>query len=79
MGAAYLAKEAAALAFVADAFSHLKVIGHTAEAETLLQAAGVVPDEIVIALTEASSAEAYIDFAKRGRIWDREPKVRSVF
>jgi catalase len=78
-GAAYLAKEAAALAFVSDAFSHLKVIGYTAEAEALLQAAGVVADEGIIALPKASSAQAYVDTAKQGRIWDREPKVRSVF
>ena len=78
-GAAHLAKEAAALKFVMAAFSHLKVIGHTAEAATLLQVAGVVADASVIALATGGSAEAYIDTAKQGCIWDREPTVRSVF
>ena len=35
-GAATLAKEAAAVAFIHDAFAHLKVIGHSSEAQTLL-------------------------------------------
>ena len=40
-GAAMLAKEAAAVAFVHDAFSHLKVIGHSASATALMDKAGV--------------------------------------
>jgi catalase len=36
-------------------------------------------DSGVIALTNASSAETYLSEAAKGRIWDREPKVRTVF
>ncbi len=75
-GAAMLAKEAAAVAFVHDAFAHLKVIGHTASAQPLLDKAGVVPDAGIIAVT---AVDAYLTAASQGRIWDREPQVRTVF
>ena len=75
-GAPALQKEAAARQFVADAFAHLKVIGHTAAAAPLLQSVGVAADEDgVVALKKP---EAFITAAKGGRIWDREPKVREV-
>jgi len=75
-GAAMLTKEAAAVAFVHDAFAHLKVIGHTPGAQSLLDKAGVMPDAGVVALDKA---EAFLATASQGRIWDREPKVRAVF
>jgi len=75
-GAAMLIKEAAAVAFVHDAFAHLKVIGHTDGAQALMDKAGVVPDAGVVGLAEP---HAYLDAASKGRIWDREPSVRSVF
>ena len=75
-GAATLAKEAAAVAFVHDAFAHLKVIGHTLGAQALLDKAGVMPDAGVVALDKPG---AFLAAASQGRIWDREPKVRAVF
>ncbi len=75
-GAATLAKEAAAVAFVHDAFAHLKVIGHTAGAQALMDKAGVVTDAGVIGLAKP---QAFLDAAGKGRVWDREPSVRSVF
>ena len=72
-----LAAQPAAVGFVQDAFSHLKVIGHTADAEALLTKAGVLPDEGVVAVN-AGSAGAFIDQAGKGRIWGREPKVRPM-
>ncbi len=75
-GAAMLTKEAAAVAFVHDAFAHLKVIGHTADAQPLLDKAGVVPDAGIVPLTKA---HAFMVTASNGRVWDREPTVRSVF
>lgn len=66
-----LTKEAAAVAF-----AHLKVIGHTPGAQSLLDKAGVMPDAGVVALDKA---EAFLATASQGRIWDREPKVRAVF
>ena len=75
-GAATLAKEAAAVSWVHDAFAHLKVIGATKEAAALLQKAGVVQDVGVVSGTDVS---AYLKQAANGRIYDREPSVRTVF
>jgi len=77
-GAAEMAQDAAAVAFVHDAFAHLKVIGHTAAAAPLLEKAGVAPDTGVVALA-GSSVAAYVTAIKAGRIFAREPKVRKVF
>ena len=52
---AMLTKEAAAVAFVHDAFAHLKVIGHTDGAQALMDKAGVVPDAGVVALGKPGS------------------------
>jgi catalase len=76
-GTAALLGESAAVAWVHDAFAHLKVIGFSAEAEELLDAAGVVPDAGVVALEEDS--DAFVAAAAGGRIWDREAAVRSVY
>lgn len=78
-GATALLGEAAAIAWVHDAFAHLKVIGHTKAAQPLLDAAGVAPDAGVVALAETADASGYIDTAANGRIWDREPSVRTVY
>ena len=76
-GRKLLATEAAAVAWVHDAFQHLKVIGGTAPASTaLLDAAGVVPDAGVLIGTDTAP---YLDTAAKGRIYDREPSVRTVF
>ena len=75
-GAAMLQKEAAAVAWVHDAFAHCKVIGATEAAQPLLDAAGVIPDEGVLVGTDA---DAFLATAAKGRIWDREPKVRTVY
>jgi catalase len=81
-GAAQLAAEAVAVNWVRDAFAHLKVIGHTAEAGPLFAAAGVMlddPPEGVIALTAAGSLAGFTSAASAGRVWAREPAVRKVF
>jgi catalase len=78
-GAAQLATEAAAIDFVRDAFGHLKIIGHTAGAAALLNAAGVAQqaDDGVVALRRGGDAKSFIVAAKRHRVWDREPRLRS--
>ena len=78
-GVKQLLGEAAAVAWVHDAFAHLKVIGHTAAAQPLLDAAGVVADAGVVAMVKPAAASSYVDIAANGRIWDREPSVRTVF
>lgn len=77
-GAQQLEKQAAAAGFIQDAFSHLKVIGHTAAAQSLLQRNNVAPDAGVVAIGGAAPADAFFAAAARGRIWDREAKVRPM-
>jgi catalase len=71
-GCEALMGEAAAVQFVMDAFGHLKAIGSGAAAASLLEKAGVVPDEGVTGLGKDFVAAA------RGRFWDREPSVRNL-
>jgi len=75
-GAATLSSEAAAVAWVHDAFSHCKVIGATTESQPLLDAAGVIPDEAVVL---GPKPEPFLDAAAKGRLWSREPKVRTTY
>jgi len=75
-GAKTLSTEAAAVGWVHDAYAHLKVIGASAGAKTLLDMAGVVPDAGVFLGGDAS---AYLNAAAKGRIYDREASVRAVF
>jgi catalase len=75
-GAKMLLKEAAAIAWVHDAFAHCKVIGATKGAEPLLKAAGVVADSGVLL---GGGADAFVKTAANGRVWDREPKVRTIY
>lgn len=77
-GAQQLAMQSAAINFVQDAFAHLKVIGHTSAAAPLLQKANVVPDRGILELQNSNSSNAFIAEAAKGRVWDREPKVRPV-
>jgi len=75
-GAATLAKEAAAVGWVQNAFAHLKVIGASAGSQALLDKAGVVTDAGVLVGPKASG---FLDAAAKGRIYDREPSVRTVY
>ena len=74
-GCADLLGEGAAVDFAKDAFGHLKAIGHTPEAQPLLDKAGVVADAGVIDLS--SGAKPWLAPA-RTRQWDREPSVRNL-
>ena len=74
-GAQKLQKEAAAIDWIRDAFGHLKVIGSVETASPLLAAAGIEADAGVVMIGKAK-VQAFIDAAKGGRIWDREPKLR---
>ncbi|MGI4827123.1 MAG: catalase [Janthinobacterium lividum] len=74
--ATLLSTEAAAVAWVHDAFAHLKVIGSSAASQPLLKAAGVVVDAGVLT---GGTPEAYLAAAANGRIYDREPSVRTIY
>jgi len=71
-GTASLLNEAAAVQFVMDAFGHLKAIGHTPEAQPLLDKANVEPDDGVTDL-----GKGFVEAAAL-RYWDREPGVRML-
>lgn len=77
-GAAKLLDEAAAIDFVRDAYGHCKVIGHTEAAEPLLEKAGVRGDAGVVELLGPKELKTFVDRAKAGRVWAREPTLRSV-
>jgi len=70
-----LLAEAAAKDWVSDAFAHCKVMAVVAAAKPLLDAAGVKPDRGVIEVT-AKTADAFVEAAAAGRIWEREVAVR---
>jgi catalase len=80
-GATELARDAAAVDFIADAFNHLKVLGYATAAEPLLHRAGItaeLADEGVIPLANVGGVAGFIAAAKKMRVWDREPKVRNI-
>ncbi|WP_392354207.1 catalase [Brevundimonas sp. LF-1] len=74
-GCEQLLTEGAAVDFAKDAFGHLKAIGHTPEAQPLLDKAGVEADAGVVDLS--NGADGFIKPAAT-RQWDREPKVRTL-
>ncbi|MDB6139763.1 MAG: catalase [Verrucomicrobiaceae bacterium] len=75
-GAEDLATQAAAVDWTMNAFAHLKVIGHTPQAQALLDRAGVIPDDGVVPFTNRKTISTFIDAAKNGRVWDREASLR---
>ena len=73
---AALLKEGAAIDLAKDAFGHLKAIGHSAEAKPLLDKAGVVPDDGVVALWLAG---AFLAEPDNSLSWERSrPVVESI-
>ena len=72
-----LLKNSAAIDWVRDAFGHLKVIGHTSEAQPLFTKAGLADDldEGVIELDARAGIGKYIEAAKQQRVWDREARL----
>lgn len=73
VGAQTLTGEKAALDFVSDAWAHCKAIGHTEEAQTLLDKAGVIADAFVICLSKRPGK--LVDHLST-RHWDREASVK---
>ena len=69
-----LAKESAAVDFVAFAWAHLKAIAHDAGAAPLLKAGNVGKDAGIV---DAADPKAFIAAAKT-RQWAREPKLRML-
>jgi catalase len=69
-----LAREAAAVDFVRDAFGHLKAIAADAGAQALLKAGGIGKDAGVV---DAGDGKGFLKAAMT-RQWAREPKVRTL-
>jgi len=79
-GMRQLCAEAAAIDWVRDAFGHLKVIGVGRGASLLLDKAGIgeeALDEGLVGIAVRGGVNAFVAAAKTGRIWAREPKLRS--
>jgi catalase len=75
--ATLLAKEAAAIDWLRDAYGHLKVIAYHESAQSLVKEAGIKPDEGVIKGNARPLIDAFVKQAKGGKIWKREPLLRS--
>jgi len=71
-----LSMHAPARDFVADAFAHLKFVGHVAAARKLLDMAGVVPDGGVVELGNKKDAAGFVAACRKLRFWEREPAVK---
>jgi len=69
-----LAKEAAAVDWLRDAFGHLKAIAFDGGARPVLQAAGIAKDPGVI---DATDSKGFIKAAQT-RQWNREPRLRTL-
>jgi catalase len=72
-GVGLLAKEPAARDFVADAFAHMKFIGHAPAAAILFEKAGIAGslDEGFIPLKQKSDCAAFVAACRRVRHWSR--------
>jgi catalase len=73
-GAQALAKEAAAVDFVRDAFGHLKAIGVDEGGRMLLEAAHVEADDGIV---DVADRKKLVAMAKT-RQWQREASVRTL-
>jgi catalase len=67
------------MAWVHDACSLLKVIAHSSEVANLLDVAGVETGEGIVKLAGSEDATVFIEAAGNGRMWAREPLVRTVY
>ena len=75
-GATLLGKDATAKDFVADAFAHCKIIGHSAAADGLFNAAGVTDrDDGFVPLAKAKDVKAFVTKCRDLRFWAREFEV----
>lgn len=74
---AKLLHDAAAVNWLRDTYSHLKVVGYTPTVIPLLEKAQIELDAGLIALADTKSVPTFVKAAKQGRIWDRESALQS--
>jgi catalase len=72
-----LTNDADARDFVADAWRHCKVIGFTQAATSLLEAVGAETEGEGLHPVDADDLDAFVEAARKGRVWEREPQVSS--
>ncbi len=79
-GANLLLDESTARDFIADAYAHLKYIGYVAEAEPLMDKAGIpaAKDDGLIALSSKDRIPFFIEAAGNLRLWERETRVKQI-
>ena len=77
-GVEALMKDSAAKAFVNDAFAHLKVIGFTPAFMPMLQMAGGGEDAPGLVQLDGKAAGRFVELAKQGKVWARDPMVRVI-
>jgi catalase len=79
-GAKLLADEPTARDFVADAYAHLKFIGHVAAAKPLLQKASVLDqqDEGFVSLQSKGDVRAFVAACRSLRYWQRESGAKEA-
>jgi catalase len=65
---------------VADAYAHLKFIGHVAAAKPLLQKASVLDqqDEGFISLQSKGDVRAFVAACRSLRYWQRESRAKEA-
>ncbi|APZ92272.1 catalase [Fuerstiella marisgermanici] len=72
-----LLSQAAAIDWVRDAFSHLKVIGYNEAAEALIErSCSDAKDDPGVVFVEDCDFTSFVKKAKQHRIWQREPSLR---
>jgi len=79
-GARMLANESTARDFVADAFAHMKFIGHVEAAMPLLAKAGVNEsrDDGFVVIKKPNDCSAFIEACRKLRCWPRAAAVKQV-
>jgi catalase len=79
-GAKLLANEPTARDFVADAFAHLKFIGHVEAAKPLLEKASVQDDQDggFVLLRAKADAQTFVTACRKVRFWERESRIKQV-
>jgi len=76
-GGGLMAREAAAVDWLRDAFGHLKVIGHVEGATPLFEKAAIPVDADDGVVGLVGNLPAFIKAAKKHRVWEREPTLRT--
>jgi hypothetical protein len=74
-----LSKQPAALGFVQDAYSRLKVIGHSAGSEGLIKKAGVRPDDGVVLVNTSAAAAPFHCASSDGSNMDPRGQSKAFF